>query len=36
MENQGRRPDQIKFAEDATFWAIVGLVLTLLYTVIKS
>jgi hypothetical protein len=36
MENQGKRPDQIKFAEDATFWAIVGLVLTLLYTAVKS
>ncbi len=36
MENQGRRPDQIKFAEDATFWAIIGLVLTLLYTVVIS
>jgi len=36
MENQGRRPDQIKFAEDTTFWAIVGLVLTLLYTIVTS
>ncbi len=34
MDNQGRRPDQIKFAEDATFWAIVGLILTLLYTIV--
>lgn len=36
MDNQGRRPDQIKFAEDTTFWAIVGLVLTLLYTIVTS
>jgi hypothetical protein len=35
MENQGRRPDQSKFAEDATFWALIGLILTLLYTLIR-
>ncbi len=29
MENQGRRKDQIKFAEDATFYAIIGLIVTL-------
>lgn len=34
MENQGKRPDQIKFSEDATFWALVGLVATLLLTII--
>jgi hypothetical protein len=36
MDNQGKKPDQIKFAEDTTFWAIVGLVLTLLYTIVTS
>lgn len=34
MENQGKRPDQINFSEDATFWALVGLVVTLLLTII--
>ena len=29
MENQGKRPDQIKFAEDAAFYAIIGLIITL-------
>lgn len=29
MENQGRRKDQIKFAEDVSFYAIIGLILTL-------
>jgi hypothetical protein len=29
MDNQGKRKDQIKFAEDATFYAIIGLVITL-------
>lgn len=29
MENQGKRPDQIKFHEDATFYAIIGLIVTL-------
>jgi len=36
MENQGRRPDQVKFAEDATFWALIGLILTLVYTLIRQ
>jgi hypothetical protein len=34
MENQGKRPDQIKFSEDAAFWAVVGLLTVLLYTII--
>lgn len=34
MENQGKRPDQIKFSEDVTFWALVALVATLLLTII--
>lgn len=29
MENQGKRPDQIKFHEDASFYAIIGLIITL-------
>ncbi len=29
MENQGRRPDQIKFSEDVTFYSIIGLIITL-------
>ena len=29
MENQGKRKEQIKFAEDATFYAIIGLIITL-------
>jgi hypothetical protein len=36
MENQGRRPDQIKFAEDATFYAIIGLIITLAIVVITN
>jgi hypothetical protein len=35
MENQGKRPDQIKYSEDATFWALIGLVIVLLYTIVK-
>lgn len=34
MDNQGKRPDQIKFSEDATFWALIGLVIVLLYTIV--
>jgi hypothetical protein len=29
MENQGKRPDQIKFHEDVSFYAIIGLIITL-------
>jgi hypothetical protein len=36
MENQGKRPDQIKFAEDASFYAIIGLIITLLIVIIKN
>jgi hypothetical protein len=35
MENQGKRPDQVKYSEDATFWALIGLVTVLLYTILK-
>jgi hypothetical protein len=29
MENQGKKPQQIKFSQDATFYAIIGLIITL-------
>jgi hypothetical protein len=29
MENQSRRPNQIKFAEDVTFYTIIGFIVTL-------
>ncbi len=29
MKNQGKRPDQIKFHEDVSFYAIIGLIITL-------
>lgn len=29
MENQGKRPEQIKFSQDASFYAIIGLIITL-------
>ena len=35
MENQGKRPDQVKYSQDATFWALIGLVTVLLYTILK-
>ena len=35
MENQGKRPDQVKYSEDAKFWALIGLVTVLLYTILK-
>ena len=35
MDNQGKKPEQIKFSEDTTFWALTGLILTLLYTLIR-
>jgi hypothetical protein len=36
MENQGKRKDQIKFSEDASFYAIIGLIITLAIVVIKN
>lgn len=35
MDNQGKRHDQVKYSEDATFWALIGLVIVLLYTIVK-
>jgi hypothetical protein len=32
MENQRKRPDQIKFSEQVTFYAIIGLIVTLVIT----
>lgn len=29
MENQGKRPEQIKFAEDVSFYSIIGLIIVL-------
>jgi len=34
MEHQGKRPDQIKFSEDVTFWTLVALITVLLYTIV--
>jgi len=30
MENQGKRPDQIKFSEDATHYCLIGIIVILL------
>jgi hypothetical protein len=30
MENQGKRPDQIKFSENVTFYSIIGLIIILI------
>ena len=30
MENQGKRPEQIKYSEDVSFYAMIGLVLLLI------
>jgi low affinity Fe/Cu permease len=29
MENQGKRPDQIKFSEEATYYALIGIIVIL-------
>lgn len=29
MENQGKRPEQIKFSQDVAFYSIIGLIVTL-------
>jgi hypothetical protein len=34
MENQGKKPEQIKFSEDASFYSIIGLVITLIITIL--
>ena len=36
MENQGKRKDQIKYSEDASFWALIGLVIIIIYIIIKN
>lgn len=36
MENQGKRPDQIKFSEDVSFYSIIGLMITLLITILTK
>jgi hypothetical protein len=30
MENQGKRPDQIKYSTDVTFYATLGLIIMLI------
>ena len=34
MENQGKRPEQMKFSQDVSFYSIIGLVITLLITIL--
>jgi hypothetical protein len=34
MDNQGKRTDQTKFSEDASFYSLIGLLITLLITII--
>ena len=36
MENQGKRPDQIKYSQDVTFYAIIGVVILLAYEIISN
>ena len=35
MENQGKRKDQIKYSEDASFYALIGLIVVLIITMLK-
>lgn len=35
MENQGKRKDQIKYSEDASFYALIGLIVVLIITLLK-
>lgn len=34
MENQGKTPEQIKFSQDVSFYSLIGLVITLLITIL--
>lgn len=34
MENQGKTPKQIKFSEDVSFYSIIGLMITLIITIL--
>jgi len=34
MENQGKKPEQTKFSEDVSFYSLIGLIITLLITII--
>jgi hypothetical protein len=34
MDNQGKRKEQTKFSEDASFYSLIGLLITLLITII--
>jgi hypothetical protein len=34
MENQGRRPDQIEYAEKAVFYSTLGIIIVLLLSLV--
>jgi hypothetical protein len=34
MDNQGKRKEQTKFSEDTSFYSLIGLLITLLITII--
>lgn len=34
MDNQGKTPKQIKFSQDVSFYSFIGLVITLLITIL--
>lgn len=34
MNHQGKRPEQIKFSKDVSFYAIIGLILTIGYIIL--
>ena len=34
MDNQGKRPEQTKFSQDVSFYSIIGLMITLLITIL--
>ena len=36
MENQGKRNNQIKYSEDASFWALIGLFTIIIYIIAKN
>lgn len=36
MENQGKTPEQVKFSKDASFYAIIGLILTIGYIILTK
>ena len=36
MGNQGKRNNQIKYSEDTSFWAFIGLVTIIIYIIVKN